>query len=144
MATTAMKTPASVWIVGTLALLWNLVGVAAFVMQLAMPAEALQAMPPEQRSVYEATPGWIYLFYGVATIGGVLGAIGLLLRRRWAAPVWLVALVALLLQVVASYAVTPAWTVSGASGLAFPVVLLVIACALWLFARHLAERGVLR
>lgn len=139
-----MKVPASIWIVGGLAVVWNLIGVAAFAMQLAMPAEALQAMPPEQRAVYEATPGWIYLFYGVATIGGVLGSLGLLLRRRWAAPVYLVALVALVLQVLASYAVTPAWSTSGLAGLGFPVLLVVIAGALWLFARRMAARGVLR
>src|SRR3546814_3539593 len=81
--------------VGALALLWNLVGVAAFVMQVAMPAEALGAMPAEQRAIYEATPAWLYVFYGLATFGGVAGSIGLLLRRRWAVSVYLVALVAL-------------------------------------------------
>src|SRR3546814_12441953 len=86
MASKAMKVPASVWIVGVLALLWNLVGVAAFVMQVAMPAEALGAMPAEQRAIYEATPAWLYVFSGLATFGGVAGSIGLLLRRRWAVP----------------------------------------------------------
>src|SRR3546814_1238210 len=74
-------------------------------------------MPAEQRAIYEATPAWLYVFYGLATFGGVAGSIGLLLRRRWAVPVYLLALVALVLQVVASYAVTPAWSVSGAAGL---------------------------
>lgn len=138
------KVPASVWIVCGLAVVWNLLGVAAFAMQLAMPAEALQAMPPEQRAIYEATPGWIYLFYGVATIGGVLGSLGLLLRRRWAAPVYLVALIGLVLQVLASYAVTPAWSAGGAASLGFPVLLVAVAAALWLFARRMAARGVLR
>jgi len=144
MESRSTKVPVSVWIVGALAVVWNLIGVAAFSMQVAMPAEALQAMPPEQRAIYEATPGWIYLFYGAATIGGVLGSLGLLLRRRWAVLVYLVALVALVVQVLASYAMTPAWSVSGPSSLGFPVVLVVIAAALWLFARRMAARGVLR
>src|SRR3546814_7731025 len=123
----AMKLPASVWIVGCRALLWNLVGLAAVVMQVAMPAEALGAMPAEQRAIYEATPSWLYVFYGLATFGAVAGSIGLLLRRRWAVSVYLVALVALVLQVVASYAVTPAGSVSGAAGPAFPALLVEIA-----------------
>lgn len=139
-----MKVPVSLWVVGVAALLWNLIGVAAFAMQLAMPAEALEAMPPEQRAIYEATPPWLYVFYGVATIGGVLGSLGLLLRRRWAVPVYLVALVGLVLQVVSSFAVTPAWSVGGAAYLVFPVLLVVIAIALWLFARRLSAAGVLR
>ena len=144
MATNSGGVPLSLWIGGGLAVVWNLIGVAAFAMQLAMPAEALQAMPLEQRAIYEATPGWIYLFYGVATIGGVLASLGLLLRRRWAVPVYLIALIALVLQVVASYAVTPAWTTSGATGLGFPVFLVVVATGLWWFARRMATRGVLR
>src|SRR3546814_19299235 len=89
-------------------------------MQVAMPAVALGAMPAEQRAIYEATPAWLYVFYGLATFGGVPGSIGLLLRRRWAVSVYLVALVAPVLQVVARYAVPPAWSVSGAAGLPFP------------------------
>jgi len=138
------QVPTSLWIVGVLALLWNLIGIGAFVMQLAMPAEALQAMPAEQRAIYEATPAWLYVFYGLATFGGALGSLGLLLRRRWASPVYLVALAALVLQVVASYAVTPAWSVGGAATLVFPVFLVVVAVALWLFSRRMAARGVLR
>ncbi|MGY0610656.1 hypothetical protein [Luteimonas sp. A501] len=138
------KVPVSVWVVGVLALLWNLVGVAAFGMQLAMPAEALEAMPPDRRAIYEAAPAWLYIFYGVATIGGVIGSLGLLLRRRWAVPVYLVALVALVLQVLASYAVTPAWSLGGVASLGFPVLLVAIAIALWLFARRMSARHILR
>src|SRR3546814_13393948 len=116
MESKAMKLPASVWIVGALALLWNLVGVAAFVMQVPMPAEALGAMPAEQRAIYEATPAWLYVFYGLATFVGVAGSIGLLLRRRWAVSAYLVALLPLVLPVVATSAVTPAWPVGGPAG----------------------------
>src|SRR3546814_17143888 len=112
MESKAMKVPASVWIVGALALLWNLVGVAAFVMQVAMPAEALGAMPAEQRAIYAATPAWLSVFYGLATFAGVAGSIGLLPRRRWAASVYLVELVAPALQVVARHAVAAAWEVT--------------------------------
>lgn len=139
----SMKVPASVWVVGGLALVWNLVGVAAFAMQLGLPAEALEAMPPDRRAIHEATPAWLYVFYGVATIGGVIGSLGLLLRRRWAVPVYFVALVALVLQVLASYAATPAWSVGGAASLGFPLLLIAIASALWLFARRLSARRIL-
>ena len=131
-------------IVGMLALLWNLVGVAAFLMQRVLPAEALQAMPPERRAVHEATPAWLYVFYGLATFGGALSALGLLLRRRWAAPAFLVALLALLLQIVAGYATTPAWALGGVASLGFPVLLVGVAIALLLFARRMAARDILR
>ncbi|MDQ3287844.1 MAG: hypothetical protein M3Q42_06210 [Pseudomonadota bacterium] len=144
MDATQTLVPTRLWIVGGLALAWNLIGVAAFAMQLGMPEEALQAMPAERQALHRATPAWLYVFYGVATIGGALGSVGLLLRRRWAAPIFLVALIALTLQVVAGYATTPAWSVTGVAGLGFPLLLLVVATALWRFARAMAACGVLR
>ncbi|MDO5505377.1 MAG: hypothetical protein Q4F49_03670 [Pseudoxanthomonas suwonensis] len=138
------KVPTSLWGVGVFGLIWNLIGVGFFIMQVGMGEQALAAMPLEQRAVYEATPAWIYVFYGIATIGGALGALGLLLRRRWAAPVLLIALVALAFQVVSGLLVTPMLETGGVTSLAFPVVLLVIATLLWGFARRMAARGVLR
>lgn len=144
MSTSSSRPPRRLRVVGVLALIWNLIGVAAFVMQLALPAEALQAMPPERRAIYEATPAWLYLFYALATFGGALGAAALLLRRRWAAPVFAIALAALLLQIVAGYATTPAWAIGGLASLGFPVLLVGVAAALLVFARRMAARGVLR
>lgn len=138
------RTPGSLWIVGVLALLWNLLGLASFVFQLLLPAEALQAMPAEQRAVHEAAPGWLYLFYGIATIGGVLGSLALLLRRRWATVVFLVALLGLIAQICASYATTPSWAASGAAGLGFSLFLILVATLLWWFSAAMKKRGVLR
>ncbi|NYZ61530.1 sugar transporter [Luteimonas deserti] len=144
MSTSSSRPLRRLRVVGVLALIWNLIGVAAFVMQLALPAEALQAMPPERRAIYEATPAWLYLFYALATFGGALGAAALLLRRRWAAPVFAIALAALLLQIVAGYATTPAWAIGGLASLGFPVLLVGVAAALLVFAQRMAARGVLR
>lgn len=77
-------------------------------------------------------------------MAGALGSVGLLLRRRWAVPVYLVALLALVVQVLCSFVVTPAWALGGVASLGFPVMLVVIATALWWFAQRMAARGVLR
>lgn len=107
MIATTRSTPASLWVVGTLALAWNLLGVAAFAMELTMSAEALQALSPERQAINEATLG-------------------------------------LVLHVLAGYLATPLWSLTGPSSLVFPVLLLVVAFLLWLFARRMATRGVLR
>lgn len=133
--------PKSYWIIATIALLWNLLGLAMFAMQVTMSPEALAALPAEQRQVYEATPMWINAAFGVAVVAGVLGAVGLLVRRRWAALLFAVSLVALVVQVLGAYLVTPAWAAYGAAGLLMPVLLLAIAAALWSYARKAAARG---
>ena len=129
-------------LVGTLGLLWNLIGVAMFVMQVTLSPDALAAMPEAQRAVYAATPMWLNVIFGLAVASGVLGSIGLLVRRAWATPLLLLSLLAVVVQMVAAYLVTPAWAASGAAGLVLPVLLVVIAFGLWRYAagrRHLAS-----
>lgn len=121
-------------LVGGFGLLWNLVGLAMFAMQVSMSPDTLAAMPEAQRAVYAATPMWINIVFGIAVASGVIGSIGLLMGRRWAATALLVSLIAIAVQMVGAYAVTPAWAASGAGGLVLPVLLVVIAFGLWRYA----------
>lgn len=137
----AVPRPRSFWIIAVLALLWNLIGIAMFYMQIAMTPEQLAAMPAEQRAVYDATPSWLNAAFAVAVFGGALGALGLLLGKRWAVPMFLLSLLGLLVQMLGAYAVTPAWSAYGAAGLAMPILLVAIAVFLWLYSRKAAARG---
>ncbi len=133
--------PMSYWIIAIVALLWNLLGVAMFCMTMAATPEQVAAMPPEHRQILEATPGWAQVAYGVAVFGGVLGAIGLLLRKRWAVTFFLLSLIGLVVQTLAAFLVTPAWAVLGPSGLLMPILLLAIALFLLSYSRRAAARG---
>ena len=84
------------------------------------------------------------LLVGTAVFAGVFGAVGLLLRQRWAVALFGVSLAALVLQVVATYLLTPAWSAMGPTGLAMPALLLVIASLLLGHARTAARRGWIR
>jgi len=87
---------------------------------------------------------WINAAFGVAVVAGVLGAIALLMRRRWAAMLFAISLVALVVQILGAFLVTPAWAAYGAAGLVMPLLLLAISAALWSYARKAAARGWLR
>lgn len=133
--------PVSYWIVAVLALAWNLIGAAMLYLQANMAPESLARMTEAQRQVYEATPGWLNIAFAAAVTGGVLGAVGLLLKKRWAATLFLVSLIGLLVQVIGAYVVTPAWAAYGAAGLAMPAVLLAISVFLLWYANRAADRG---
>ena len=132
-----------VW-VALAALAWNLIGVAMFVMQIGLDGERLAALDAGQRQVRLTTPGWVDAAFALAVGGGVSGALGLLLRRAWAVPMFAWSLLGLLVQIAGVYAATPAWAVYGPAGLAMPALLLAIALGLWLLARKAARRGWLR
>ncbi len=141
MTTTATKRSVGYWIVAVFALVWNLIGVAMWYLQVSMTPEQLAAMPETQRQVYEGTPGWINIVFAVAVLGGVLGALGLLMKKRWAGTMFLLSLIALLVQMIGAYVVTPAWAAYGPVGLVMPVVLLLIALFLLWYANKAKARG---
>lgn len=130
--------------ISILALAWNLIGVTMFFLQTGLTPEQVAAMPEEQRVVYEAMPGWLAVVYGVSVFAGALGSLGLLLRRRWALPLFAISLASVLVQMIAIYALTPAWQASGASGLPMTFVITGIAAFLLWYARRASARGWLR
>ena len=71
--------------VSILALLWNLIGCAAYLSDVMLTAEDIAAMDAAQRAPYESRPGWAVGATAVAVWGGAAGSIGLIARKRWAA-----------------------------------------------------------
>lgn len=121
------------WIVSVLALLWNLLGLMAFVMQLLITEEMLSQMPEAERQMLENLPGWIYIPFAVAVIGGTLGCVGLLLRQRWASPVLILSLIGVIIQNGYSWTMTDALSVYGPQAMILPIMVIGIGVFLiWL------------
>jgi len=70
--------------VAVVALLWNLIGVTAYLFDVTMSPEAIARLTPAQRALYEARPLWFVTAYAIAVWSGTAGALGLVLRKRWA------------------------------------------------------------
>ena len=130
------------WAVAVLALLWMLLGVFAWTMDLRMTPEQLAALSPGQQQLYAARPQWVFLVYAVAVFSGLAGAIGLLLRKRWATTWFLVSLVAVVIQFGYTLFVMDAIGLLG-PGMALPFPLVIIAFAVFLlwFARYARRHG---
>jgi hypothetical protein len=130
------------WIVAFVALLWNLLGLAMFALHWSMGPEELAALPEGQRRMLEDVPAWAWVSYAVAVVAGTLASIVLLLRRRLAVALFWISLAGvLLLQVVWTMFLSGAPAILGASSLAMPILVAVIAVLLVLFSRHAARRG---
>ena len=103
----ATKVPLSFWLVVALALLWNLFGLFSFYSHITATPEVIASWPEAQQQIEAAAPRWIFVAFVIATIAGVLGSLGLLLGKRWAVPVLLLSLLAILVQFGSIYAITP-------------------------------------
>ena len=136
------KPPTWFWVVSVVALLWNLLGAMAYLGQAFITDEMKAAMPADQLELMENTPAWATAAFAIAVWGGVLGCIGLLLRKKWARPVLVVSLLGILVQMSYSFFMTNAAEVYGAAqGVIMPVLLILIGVGLVLFAKTSQKKG---
>jgi len=69
----------SFWAIGAVALIWNVMGVINFFVQ--MNADALASFPESHRAIIEGRPAWATGGFAIAVFGGTLGCLLLLLRK---------------------------------------------------------------
>lgn len=136
--------PRLYWVAAGLALIWSLMGCAAYVSQVSMSAADMAALPAAQRDIWAATPPWVISAYAVAVWSSLGGAIGLLLRRRWAAPLFALSLAAVLVQFGWTFLATDILTSVGPGAAAFPAFIIVAAAAMLWLAVYAAQRRWLR
>ena len=128
------KAPKWFMIVAVVLLVWNLLGVMAYIMQVMMSPETLAALPEEQRQLLENTPAWATAAFAVAVNFGALGCVLLLLRRNLAGIFLQLSLAGVLVQMFHSFFMSKSFEVFGPGGLVMPVMVIVIAIYLVVLA----------
>jgi hypothetical protein len=101
-------------------------------------------MPLDQRAAYEAEPAWVTGAYAVAVLGGLLGAILLIVRRRAAEWTLLLSLIAVLIWLAGLILVTQLRERMSANDLLVALVVAALTWTVYWFARHSRQRGWLR
>ena len=137
----AAQRPMSFRVVAIVALLWNLFGLFSFYTNVTATPAVIASWPEAQQQIAAATPRWVFVAFAIATIAGVLGSLGLLLGKRWAVPVLLLSLRAILVQFGSIYALTPTWVLTGIGGAILPLCIGAFGLFLWWYARKAAARG---
>lgn len=133
--------PKSFWIISIAALIWNLMGLSAFFMQVMMTPETLATLSSEEQALYNATPSWLNLVFGMAVIAGTLGCIALLLRKSMAIPILILSLIAVIAQNAYYLLLTDAMQVYGVTALIMPAMVIIIGAYLIYFARDAQSKA---
>lgn len=145
MKTTTTATPPTwFWIVSAVALLWNLMGVFAYLADAYMSIEDLEQMSQAQRLLYESRPAWVTGAYAIAVWGGAMGCLLLLMRTKWARAILYFSLLGIVAQLSYSIFLSNSLEVYGPVGLVMPIMVLCIGIALIFFANKAIARGWLR
>ena len=142
-AATPDQTPWHLWLVGILGLLWDSMGAFDYLMTQTQNESYMSQFTLEQLEFFYGFPTWVVVFWALAVWGGVLGMLLLLLKRRLAVPVLLVSFLAMIVTSIQNFLLSNGLEVVGGAGLLFSALIFVFALGLWLYARSMAERGVL-
>ncbi len=144
------KTPVHLWIVGGLATLWNAFGCFDYFMTRTRGAAYIESMMPTidgaaMMAYIDGFPIWASFAWGLGVWAGLAGSILLLLRHRLAVPVLLASLAGAVIGIGYQLA-NPAGIAEIAMGVnaVMPYIIIAVALGLFLYARWMRTRGVLR
>jgi hypothetical protein len=139
------KTPKHLWVVGVVALLWNSMGALDYTMTQTKNMAYLKQLTPPQLDYFFGLPAWVVAAWAIGVWGGVVGSLLLLLRKRLAVPVFLASILGVVGSHGYTYLLSNGLEVmgGGAGTLAFAATILLVAVALYVYARALARREVL-
>ncbi len=127
-------TPKWYWPVVIFFLLWNLMGVSSFFQHILLSQEELESFPVEQQNLYKSYPFWTVIAFSIAVLGGFIGSIGLILKKKWAKPAFIVSLLAIIPQMTQNVFFTTAYEIYGASSFIMPIFITLFGCFLVWFS----------
>lgn len=130
------------WIIGVVALLWNAMGVNAYIQQ-AYKTDAFKAMYADKEVLEMVlnTPAWVMAAFAIAVFGGVLGCIFLLLRKKIATPIFLLSLIGIIVQMFYNLFISKALEVYGPGAVIMPIMVLALGLFLYFYSKKAIQKG---
>jgi hypothetical protein len=132
------------WIIGVMSLLWNGMGVNAY-LQYAFKTEAsIAELNAEQIALMEGMPMWYTALFALAIFAGLIGAVILLLRKKMAISFFIVSFMcATINQVYWLFGTDSIEVFSDDKPFLFPVLIVVIAAFLIWYSKNQIAKSVL-
>ena len=127
----------------SIALLWNLMGIANFFMQINLSPEDIATLPEAEQALMNNTPLWSMIAFALGVFGGSIGCIGLLLRKAWSMVALLISLFAVMAQMSYWLFFTTAVEVYGPSAYGMPLLVILIAYLLLRLSNKGINKGYL-
>ena len=123
------------------ALLWNLLGCVAVAFDLSLSPDDVAKLTAAEQALHAAHPGWAVAATLVAVVGGALGSLGLLLRKKWALPVLVLSLVGIVVQDIGLFVLTDGAALGGPAVVVMQALVLAVGVGLALLGRKGVAKG---
>jgi hypothetical protein len=137
------RTPIHLWIVGVLALLWTLMGVFDYLATQLELESYMSQFTEEQLAYFYGFPAWATAGWALGVWGAFAGAVGLLLRKRWAVWAFGISILGMIVSSIYTLVLTDGASMMGTPGVIFTVVIWIVSIALLVYAWAQAKSGVL-
>ncbi|RIA09647.1 hypothetical protein OE09_1491 [Flavobacteriaceae bacterium MAR_2010_72] len=135
------KPPIWYWIVSVIALIWNGMGVMQYLGQAYNTDAFREQYTSEQLELMANTPSWVTAAFALAVFGGIVGAIALLLRKKWAYHLFLISLLAVIAQMIYNLFVIDSITIYGPGAAAMTAMIILFALLLLWFSKKAISKG---
>jgi len=106
--------------------------------------ETIASMPENQQHQYRDVPFWVNIVFACEVFGGTVGTISLLLRKKWAFPLFVISLLGVLAQTSNIWFLTDAISAMGVPAIVMPLVAIIIGTGMIFLAKSAISKGWLR
>ncbi|WP_425658568.1 hypothetical protein [Tenacibaculum ascidiaceicola] len=129
------------WIIGVAALVWNGLGVMQYLGMAYMTDEVKAALPEAERALYDNIPSWVTAAFAIAVFGGLIGSAFLLMRKKLARPMFLISLIAIIVQMSYNLFMSRVAEVYGPGSVIMPIMVIVIGVFLLMYSKKTIAKG---
>lgn len=140
----SIQVPTWYWVAAVIFLLWNLMGLVSFLSLTIMKDQMMEALPLAEQELYNSFPFWTYIVFAIAVFGGIIGCIGLLMRKKWAKVAFIISLVGIVPQMTYNIFFSNTMAVKGITALIMPIMIVVVGFFLVWYADSITKRGWLK
>ena len=138
--TSYLRKPSSLfYVISSVALVWNLMGVFNYLGQVLMTDEVLKSLPKDQQLMYQDVPYWVTAAFAVAVFFGTLGAIFLLLKKKVSSTFFILSFLGIFVQMTYGLLITKNTDSYGPLGLVMPLMIIAVGGYLIWYSRKANE-----
>lgn len=132
---TTTKPKAAYWIIAIIALIWNSLGVNAYLQQQYDTEAFRDQYSAEQLEMAQAAPTWYTAAFALAVFGGLLGSLALLLTKKMANLLFSLSLFGIIVQLIYNFLIINSIEVYGPGSMIMPIMVMVIGIFLFTYSR---------
>ena len=138
--TSYLRKPSSLfYIISSMALVWNLMGVFNFLGQALMSDEVLASLPKDQQLIYQDVPVWVTAAFAIAVFSGTLGAVFLLLKKKIASTFFILSFIGIVTQMSYGLLLDEKTDNYGPLGLLMPLMIIAVGAYLIWYSKKASE-----